>query len=135
MISNSNIQGRSLLLALWTILSLCSVELYAEEPTKNPQEATAAAGIEEEKPEPPVAQATPQQPSTFDLFELRVKGSTKLDKKQLERTLYPFLGPKKNLEAVDLARVALEDLYKAQGYQIVTVDIPEQDVKNGVVYL
>ncbi len=76
-----------------------------------------------------------QQPAAFDLLELRVKGSTKLDKKQLERTIYPFLGPKKSLENVDLARTALEELYRAQGYQTVSVDIPEQDVKNGVVYL
>ncbi|MEI8209632.1 MAG: ShlB/FhaC/HecB family hemolysin secretion/activation protein [Methylococcales bacterium] len=78
---------------------------------------------------------TPKQAATFDLLELRVKGSTKLDKKQLERTIYPFLGLKKSLENVDLARAALEDLYRAQGYQTVSVDIPEQDVKNGIVYL
>lgn len=77
----------------------------------------------------------PKQSATFDLLELRVKGSTKLDKRQLERTIYPFLGPKKSLENVDLARAALEELYKVQGYQTVSVDIPEQDVKNGIVYL
>ena len=71
----------------------------------------------------------------FDLMELRVKGNTKLNKKEMERTLYPFLGPKKTLENVDLARTALEELYKTQGYQTVSVDIPEQDVKNGIVYL
>ncbi len=134
MISNSNKQVCPLILVLWTVLSLCSADLNADVPTQNLQ-AASATGVEEEKSEQPIPQVAPQQPSTFDLFELRVKGSTKLDKKQLERTLYPFLGPKKNLETVDLARVALEDLYKAQGYQIVTVDIPEQDVKNGVVYL
>ena len=77
----------------------------------------------------------PKQAATFDLLELRVKGNTKLDKRQLERTIYPFLGLKKSLENVDLARAALEDLYRAQGYQTVSVDIPEQDVKNGIVYL
>ena len=134
MISNSNKQVCPLILALWAVISLCSADLNADVPTQNPQ-AASATGVEEEKLEQPSPPVAPQQPSTFDLFELRVKGSTKIDKKQLERTLYPFLGPKKNLETVDLARVALEDLYKAQGYQIVTVDIPEQDVKNGVVYL
>ena len=82
------------------------------------------------------AQAAPKQPAaSFDLFELRVKGNTLLDKKQLERTIYPFLGPKKNIDNVDLARTALEDLYRSKGYQTVSVDIPEQDVKNGIVYL
>ena len=82
-----------------------------------------------------VSQGAPNQPATFDLLELRVKGSTKVDKRQLERTIYPFLGPKKSLDNVELARTALEELYKTQGYQTVLVDIPEQDVKNGIVYL
>ena len=80
-------------------------------------------------------QNRPQQPATFDLLELRVKGNSLIDKKQLERTIYPFLGPKKSIDNVDLARAALEELYRTQGYQTVSVDIPEQDVKNGIVYL
>ncbi|MGZ8162190.1 MAG: ShlB/FhaC/HecB family hemolysin secretion/activation protein [Methylobacter sp.] len=39
------------------------------------------------------------------------------------------------MDNVDLARSALEELYRAKGYQTVSVDIPEQDVKNGIVYL
>jgi len=76
-----------------------------------------------------------QQPSQFDLLELRLKGSTLLDKKQLERTIYPFLGPKRSIDNVEAARAAIEELYRVKGYQTVSVDIPEQDVKNGVVYL
>lgn len=80
-------------------------------------------------------QASQQQSASFDLLELRVKGNTLIDKKQLERTIYPFLGPKKSIDNVEMARTALEELYRTQGYQTVSVDIPEQDVKNGVVYL
>lgn len=80
-------------------------------------------------------QANPPQQQSFDLMELRVKGNTMLDKKRLERTLYPFLGPKKSIDVVEEARTALEKLYQAEGYQTVGVDIPEQSVKNGVVYL
>lgn len=74
-------------------------------------------------------------PAKFDLLELRVKGNTLLDKKLLERTVYRFLGPDKSIDNVELARAALESLYQANGFQTVSVDIPEQDVKNGVVYL
>ncbi|WKJ89050.1 ShlB/FhaC/HecB family hemolysin secretion/activation protein [Methylomonas montana] len=81
------------------------------------------------------AQPAPQAAANFDLLELRVKGNTLLDKKQLERTVYPFLGPKKSIDNVEMARTALEDLYRTNGYQTVAVDIPEQDVKNGIVYL
>jgi len=80
-------------------------------------------------------QAAPEQPATFDLLELRVKGNNLIDKKQLERTIYPFLGLKKSVDNVEAARATLEELYKTQGYQTVSVDIPEQDVKNGIVYL
>lgn len=76
-----------------------------------------------------------QESASFDLLELRVKGNTLLDRKQLERTVYPFLGLKKNIDAVEKARNALEELYRSKGYQTVAVDIPEQNVENGVVYL
>jgi len=73
--------------------------------------------------------------ATFDLFELRVKGNTMLPREVLERTIYPFLGPKKTITAVENARNALEDVYRKQGYQTVVVDIPEQNIEKGIVYL
>jgi hemolysin activation/secretion protein len=76
-----------------------------------------------------------RQPASFDLFELRVKGNTVLDKQSIERTVYPFLGKQKSLDIVEQARLALENLYHNKGYQTIAVDIPEQDVVNGVVYL
>ncbi len=80
--------------------------------------------------------AQEQNPANqFDLWELRIKGAVTLEKGVVERTIYPFLGPHKTLDDVDKARAALEHAYHAQGFQTVAVDIPEQDVKNGVVYL
>ena len=103
-------------------LTLAGFDGYAEE-------------VQQEAASQVAQQNAPQQPATFDLLELRVKGNTLIEKRQLERTIYPFLGPKKSIDNVDLARAALEELYRTQGYQTVSVDIPEQDVKNGVVYL
>lgn len=80
-------------------------------------------------------QGEEQAPADFDLLELRVKGNTLIDDKELGRTIYPFLGPKKTIDTVESARAALEKLYQGKGYQTVAVDIPEQDVKNGIVYL
>ncbi|MFK5950122.1 MAG: ShlB/FhaC/HecB family hemolysin secretion/activation protein [Methylococcales bacterium] len=71
----------------------------------------------------------------FDLWELRVKGNTLLGRSEIERTLYPFLGPKKSIDIVEQARLSLENLFQMKGYKTVSVDIPEQDVVNGVVYL
>ncbi len=79
--------------------------------------------------------AVEQSEAAFDLLELRVKGNTLLERKELERTVYPFLGLKKTIDTVEDARNALEEVYRKKGYQTVAVDIPEQDVQNGVVYL
>jgi hemolysin activation/secretion protein len=76
-----------------------------------------------------------QPPADFDLLELRVKGNTLIDSKQVGRAIYPFLGPKKTIDTVESARAALEKMYQSLGYQTVAVDIPEQDVKNGIVNL
>lgn len=71
----------------------------------------------------------------FDLLELRVKGNTLLERKSIERTVYPFLGKNKDIDTVEKARTALEESYHSKGYQTVAVDIPEQDVVGGVVLL
>lgn len=71
----------------------------------------------------------------FDLLELRVKGSSLLERKVIEKTVYRFLGPKKSIDTVEQARTALEELYRSRGYQTVSVDIPEQNVVGGIVYL
>ncbi|MFA5983132.1 MAG: ShlB/FhaC/HecB family hemolysin secretion/activation protein [Methylococcaceae bacterium] len=96
-------------------------------------EETAIAPIQQVPTGQSVKQET--QPASFDLWELRVKGNTLLDKKELERTVYPFLGPQKSIDQVEAARLALERLYQGKGYQTVTVDIPEQAVQQGVVNL
>ncbi len=71
----------------------------------------------------------------FDLLELRVKGNTLLKRREIEQAIYPFLGKNKNIDTVEQARSTLENTYHDKGFQTVAVDIPEQDVVNGVVYL
>ena len=71
----------------------------------------------------------------FDIWEYRVEGNNLLGRDMIERTVYPHLGPKKTIDDVELARVALETAYRNNGYGTVFVDIPEQDVENGVVIL
>jgi hemolysin activation/secretion protein len=95
----------------------------------------ALAGARAEPPADPVAgpeSADAAQP-LFDLFEIRVDGNSVLDSRAVEKTLYPFLGPRKSIDDVENARRALEDTYHKAGYQTVFVNIPEQDVENGLV--
>jgi hemolysin activation/secretion protein len=80
--------------------------------------------------------AQAEQPAaTFDLMELRVKGNTTLDKQTIEKVVYPFLGKQKTINTIEQARAALENLYHSKGYQTIAVDIPEQNVERGLVYL
>jgi hemolysin activation/secretion protein len=71
----------------------------------------------------------------FDLFELQVDGNTVLENSLIEKTLYPFLGKNKSVDDVEKARQTLEAIYKDKGYPTVLVEIPEQDVVEGLVRL
>jgi len=74
-------------------------------------------------------------PVRFDILEYQVQNNTVLDSKNIEKTVYPFLGPGKSIDDVEKARSALETLYHDAGYATALVDIPEQGVEGGVVVL
>jgi hemolysin activation/secretion protein len=71
----------------------------------------------------------------FDVMEYRVIGNTVLSNRDIEKVLYPLLGPNKTLPDVEAARTALEAHYHDHGYGTVFVDIPPQKVEGGVVRL
>jgi hemolysin activation/secretion protein len=71
----------------------------------------------------------------FSVWEYRVSGNTLLPQTDIEKLLYPHLGEHKGMPAVEEARQGLEARYRDAGYPTVLVDIPEQDVSNGVVRL
>jgi hemolysin activation/secretion protein len=108
-----------LLLAL-AIGTGCAGALAAEAPPTSPVPDAGAA----ERPEP-----------RFDLLELRVLGNTVFGNKQIENAIYPFLGPNRAIKDVEAARTALEQAYHDAGYATVFVDIPEQQVQDGLVRL
>ena len=87
-----------------------------------------------------LAAAQPSEPASpesarFDVLEFVVEGNTVLSTETIERTVYPFLGEKRQIEDVQAARAALEKAYRDLGYNSVGVDIPEQRVDAGVVVL
>lgn len=83
----------------------------------------------------PAAAATTDVEDTFDVLEYRVLGARKLDTRDVERAVYPHLGYGKSVSDVEQARAALELAYRNAGFGTVFVDIPEQDVQQGVVRL
>ncbi|WP_047807591.1 ShlB/FhaC/HecB family hemolysin secretion/activation protein [Pelagerythrobacter marensis] len=68
-----------------------------------------------------------------DILRYRVEGNTVLPQIEVERAIYPFLGPDRPVEDVEQARAALEKVYRDRGYETVAVRVPQQDVRNGVV--
>lgn len=93
------------------------------------------AQAEESTPPPAAHLEAPQQEVHFDIWAFRVDGNTVLPDEALERTVYPYTGPGRAIADVEEARKALEKLYHDKGYTTVLVDIPEQDVNEGLVIL
>lgn len=95
-------------------------------PPADPVPAATAAGG---------APATAEPARKVDIAEYIVRGNTVLDARAIEKAVTPFLGPERTLKDVEAARDALLAAYQAAGYQSVYVDLPEQQVTQGVVFL
>lgn len=93
------------------------------------------AQTQEEIPGPPVPQAPPAPTDTLFIKEYRVLGTKQLPTIEVEEAVYPYLGPGRTPEDVEHARAALEKAYMDKGYQTVSVQIPAQDPRGGVVIL
>ena len=108
--------GRWWSLCGWLALAALVPAVQAEEGEPAPVEASAAARL-------------------VDVNEYFVRGNTVLDARAIEEAVYPFLGPQKALADIEGARDALQKVYQERGYQSVFVELPEQKVEDGIVYL
>ncbi|WP_083384662.1 ShlB/FhaC/HecB family hemolysin secretion/activation protein [Cupriavidus sp. USMAHM13] len=96
--------------------------------------AAAVAGAEAEA-EAGKAAAGAAAERKVNINEYIVRGNTALDVRTIEKAVTPYLGPNRSLKDIEAARDALLAAYQAKGYQSVYVDLPEQQVSGGVVYL
>ena len=76
----------------------------------------------------------PPQPTIY-IREYRVTGTEVLPPIEVEKAVYPFLGPMRTTEDVEKARQALEKAYRDKGWQTVTVEVPPQRPRRGVVVM
>ena len=83
----------------------------------------------------PAQTADPSSNAGFDVIEFVVEGNSVLSAAMIERAVYPYMGEGKTLSDVDSARAALESVYRERGYLGVSVLIPEQQVRDGIVRL
>jgi hemolysin activation/secretion protein len=84
---------------------------------------------------PPATDGAASAQPAFAILEFRVLHNTVLATRQVERAVYPHLGPDRTFSDVQAARADLEKAYRDAGYSTVYVDVPEQSVEDGVVRL
>ncbi len=71
----------------------------------------------------------------FDINRFDIRGNTLLSAQTVDSTVAPFVGKQRDFADVMGAVEALEAEYQARGYQLVRIDLPEQELNQGVVIL
>src|SRR5262249_41587688 len=115
-------------------LLAAAVPAYA---AKQVAEAASPASNKDKDATAKTATPPPKPAATqhFDIDDFAVQGIDTLPQIELEKAIYPFLGPNKTADDVEKARAALEKAYHDKGFQTVSVAVPQQNVAAGVVVL
>jgi hemolysin activation/secretion protein len=71
----------------------------------------------------------------FEITRFDVSGNTLLTQAEIDAAVSPYAGKGRDFGDVQRALEALEALYHARGYNVVTVQLPEQELNGGVVRL
>lgn len=95
----------------------------------------AATAQTQAAPASPAAAPVAEAQRKVDVVEYIVRGNTALDVRDIEAAVTPFLGPERTMKDIEGARDALLATYQAKGFQSVYVDLPEQQVTEGIVFL
>jgi hemolysin activation/secretion protein len=99
-------------------------------PPEPPPLPAGAAQVLAARPSP-----APPREATLYIREYRVNGVHMLSAVDVEKAVYPYLGPERTKEDVEKAREALEQAYQDKGYKTVSVEVPPQHPARGVVIL
>lgn len=83
----------------------------------------------------PAAEATDDAIGSFDIERFEVSGTTLIDAPSAQQLVAPFAGRARSFSDVELAVEALRGAYRARGYSVVQVVVPEQELNQGVVRL
>jgi hemolysin activation/secretion protein len=74
-------------------------------------------------------------PLRFEIAGFSVAGNTLLPTREIDLALAPYAGKGRDFGDIQRALEALEALYHERGYNVVTVQLPEQELNGGVVRL
>jgi hemolysin activation/secretion protein len=97
--------------------------------------AAVSGAILAQEPQVGTAQGQPTEPRRLFIREYRVIGAKQLPRSEVETAVYPYLGPGRSEADIDQARAALEKAYQDKGYQTVSVEVPAQSGRRGIVFL
>jgi hemolysin activation/secretion protein len=75
------------------------------------------------------------EPVTFEIRDFEIIGNTLFTSDNLKKVVESYTGEGKTADDVESARDTLEKFYQGEGYPTVIVNIPEQTVDEGVVFL
>ena len=114
------------------LLVLSCASIRAAEAAKPEKAETVASSpkAEAEKAE----KTAPPEPKLY-IREYRVRGTKVLPPVEVEKAVYPFLGPERTPTDIEGARAALEKAYHEKGFETVIVQVPPQAGTRGVVFL
>ena len=76
-----------------------------------------------------------QDPPAFAIRGYQIEGNSLLPQDVVSLTVMPFTGAKSTFETIQQALEALEKAYLKAGYGSVKIEVPEQDLQEGVVKL
>jgi hemolysin activation/secretion protein len=71
----------------------------------------------------------------FEISRFEVSGNTLLPAAEVQAAVAPYAGRNRDFGDVERALEALEAVYHAHGFNVVTVQLPEQELNGGVVRL
>ncbi|MTV37882.1 ShlB/FhaC/HecB family hemolysin secretion/activation protein [Duganella radicis] len=71
----------------------------------------------------------------FEISRFEVKGNTLLPQAQIDTVLAGYSGKQRDFGDVQRALEALEAAYHQRGFNVVTIELPEQELNGGVVLL
>jgi hemolysin activation/secretion protein len=106
--------------------SAATWETLGDEPPAVPKVADSPAGM---------ATNAVDRSQMLYIKEFRVLGNHQLSRTEVEKAVYPFMGPERTPDDVEQARAALEKAFQEKGFQTVNVQVPQQTGKRGIVFL
>jgi len=101
-------------------------ESLGEEPPPIPKVADSPVGM---------ATNAVDRSQIIYIKEFRVLGNHQLSRTEVEKAVYPYMGPERTPDDVEQARAALEKAFQEKGFQTVNVQIPQQTGKRGIIFL